>query len=688
MINRREFILATGGLGAAAFAGGHAVAAETAADFTPFEWSQSGLAISFDFLDKQLRQRFFLPQGLQPSLDMPKPGLHSGLEVAIHCTGENWNDHHGNKITGSMPGGRLVFAGKKAEDTSSGKRMILEHRDPDLELRVQSVYEFFNDVPVVRRHSTVSNEGKKEVGIEIFSSAMLHNFGSGEPAQMESDLRIHFAYNSWKSEGQWHSHPPSWLGLVDNGAFSLSGIFFTNVGSWSTMKYLPMGMIESRKLGAIWFWQIEHCGSWHWEISNTAARALYLYVGGPDEEHNQAWKMLRPGETYETVPAALGCVRGGFDQAVDALTRYRRKACLRPNPTNRTCHVIFNDYMNCLEGDPTTAKELPLIDSAAEAGCEYFVIDAGWYAELAETWWDSVGLWRPSKTRWPGGGLESVLRRIRDKGMVPGLWLEIEAAGINSPLRNKPDDWFFMRHGKRVIDHARFQLDFRNPDVRAHATEVFDRLVRGYGVGYIKMDYNIDVMMGTELGADSFGQGLLGHQRALLKWLENMLDKYPQLVIENCGSGGGRMEYGMLSRLQLQSSSDQTDYRKYPAILVGAMAGVLPEQLAVWSYPLSDGDADEASFNMVNAMLCRVHQSGHLAKINPHSRAQVQSGIRIYKEAIRQHLPAGIPFFPLGLPSIADEQSPVALGMRSPDKMFLAVWRLNGPDAVQVRQRQ
>jgi alpha-galactosidase len=91
---------------------------------------------------------------------------------------------------------------------------------------------------------------------------------------------------------------------------------------------------------------------------------------------------------------------------------------------------------------------------------------------------------------------------------------------------------------------------------------------------------------------------------------------------------------------------------------------------------------------MVNALLCRVHQSGHLAKINPHSRAQVQSGIRIYKEAIRQHLPAAIPFFPLGVPSIVDEESPVALGMRSPDKTFLAVWRLNGPATVQVTAEQ
>ena len=47
---------------------------------------------------------------------------------------------------------------------------------------------------------------------------------------------------------------------------------------------------------------------------------------------------------------ALGCVNGGFDEAVAALTAYRRKACLRPHADNRNCPVIFNDYMNCLDG--------------------------------------------------------------------------------------------------------------------------------------------------------------------------------------------------------------------------------------------------------------------------------------------------------------------------------------------------
>ena len=118
---------------------------------------------------------------------------------------------------------------------------------------------------------------------------------------------------------------------------------------------------------------------------------VYAYLGGPDDLHSAAWKRLGPAETYETVPVAIGCVSGGFDQAVEALTRYRRVACVRASKNDSRCPVIFNDYMNCLWGDPTEEKELPLIAAAAKAGCECFVIDAGWYAEIKEDWSQTIG---------------------------------------------------------------------------------------------------------------------------------------------------------------------------------------------------------------------------------------------------------------------------------------------------------
>jgi alpha-galactosidase len=144
------------------------------------------------------------------------------------------------------------------------------------------------------------------------------------------------------------------------------------------------------------------------------------------------------------------------------------------------------------------------------------------------------------------------------------------------------------------------------------------------------------------------------------------------------------MDYGMLSRLQVQSMTDQEDYLKVPMILVGASAAVLPEQLAIWSYPLAKSDADQASFNMVASMMCRIHQSGRLDSLSAEAAAQVAEGIRIYKDVLRNHIPAAVPFYPLGTSDVTNFQAPVALGMKSPEQTLLAVWRIDGPATTKI----
>ena len=336
--------------------------------------------------------------------------------------------------------------------------------------------------------------------------------------------------------------------------------------------------------------------------------------------------------------------------------------------------------MNCLWGRPTAAEEYPLVDAAAEAGCEYFCMDAGWYAD--GDWWDSVGEWEESRKRFPEG-VKKVTDYIRSKGLVPGVWLEPEVMGIRCDLAKKlPDDWFFVRHGKRVYDRSRFQLDYRNPAVRAHMDEVVDRLVSEYGVGYIKTDYNIEPGIGTELSADSVGEGMLEHERAYISWLDGLFKRHPELIIENCSSGGLRMDYGMLSRCSIQSTSDQENYLQYAVIAANAPTGVTPEQAAVWAYPMNheesispDALREEVIFNMVSAMLLRIHQSGHLAKLDEERKALVKQALSVYK-TIRPDIRVSRPFWPLGLAGYSDEI--VSLGLFVEGKAYLAVWKRSG----------
>ena len=560
-----------------------------------------------------------------------------------------------------------------------GRKIEVETQDEETGLVVTSHYQFYDGIAVVRAWTTLYNGGKEDLGIEYVSSFAITGIEKEGIRLPEDKLELWIPHNGWQKELHWNRYRLDELGMSSTQPEAIrrtsKTIGINNAGNWSTKEYIPMGYLYNEEAGSALYWQIEHNGSWYWEIADQDGH-LYLKLSGPTEHQSHWWKNLTPGESFESVPVSVGSLIGGFDEAMGELTKYRR-AIRRPNADNENLPVIFNDYMNCLFADPTTEKELPLIEAAKEAGCEYYVIDAGWYAD--GFWWDYVGEWLPSAKRFPNG-LEEVTNRIVEKGMVPGVWLELEVMGIKCPLADQvPEDWYFIRHGKKVSDRSRYQLDFRNPAVQKYASDVIDRLVRDYRVGYIKMDYNIEPGIGTEIGADSFGEGLLGHERAYLEWLEGIFEKYPQLVIENCSSGGLRMDYAMLSRYSIQSTSDTEDYIKYSTIAANAPSALTPEQAAVWSYPLKEGDDEEAIFNMVNAMLLRIHQSGHLAQISRERFALVKEGIDYYKK-IRRDLRQGLPFWPIGPASYQDGWASVAIV--SGKKTYMAVWRRGSQEST------
>jgi alpha-galactosidase len=367
----------------------------------------------------------------------------------------------------------------------------------------------------------------------------------------------------------------------------------------------------------------------------------------------------------------------GFEGAMARLTACRR-AIRREHEDHRRLPVIFNDYMNTLMGNPTTERLLPLITAAAETGAECFCIDSGWYTGIGEDWWDTVGAWKPSASRFPNG-IAEVLDHIRAAGMIPGLWLEPEVVGVSSPVAGQlPADAFFQRDGRLVVEHGRYHLDLRHPAAVKHLDEVVDFLVGDLGIGYLKCDYNICVGPGTDTGNLAPGAGLLAANRAHLDWLDGVLDRHPGLVIENCSSGGMRTDYALLARLQLQSTSDQQDFLRYPPIAAAAPAAMTPEQAAVWAYPQPDFTDDEIAFTLCGALLGRVHLSGHLDQMSRQQRDLVADAVRVYKD-IRAELPEAVPFWPLGLPRWDD--SWIALGLRAPDASYLIVWH-RGPLGV------
>ncbi|WP_051703929.1 glycoside hydrolase family 36 protein [Glycomyces sp. NRRL B-16210] len=580
-----------------------------------------------------------------------------------------------HRYTTTVVGSRLRYDG---HDLAGGD-LHVHQADPVTGLRVTSV---FSPSRKALRAWTILTAGES-ITVQAVTSLVFGAFTADTDSPVD-DFDVLWGDNDWVAESRWHRAPLREVGLpaMDPAVhhhMNRARMAVTTRSSWSTGERLPTGLVVRREGGYGLAFQIEHNGAWHWELGEDRTGASLALLGPTDAEHQ--WSLdLAPGETFTSVPVAVTVVHDEdpVAAALTALTAHRRDLVSRSGTAGHEgpLPVIFNDYMNTLMGDPTAAKILPLAEAAARAGADYYCIDAGWYDEHAGGWWDSVGEWEPSPSRFPDG-LEAVLDGIRALGMVPGIWLEPEVVGVRSPLAaTLPEDAFFQRGGHRVVEHGRHQLDLRHPAVRAHLDAVVDRLV-GMGVGYFKLDYNIMPGPGTDLGGLAPGAGLLAHCRAYLSWLDGVLARHPGLLVENCASGGMRADYATLSRLHIQSTSDQQDPLLYPPIAAATPASVLPEQAGHWGYAQPEMSTEESAFTLVSGITGRLYLSGHLARMDDHQIALVNAAVAAHRRLLPEIRTAD-PAWPLGLEHRGPWQ---AFALRTEDAAILTAWRLPGAPA-------
>ncbi|WP_049568369.1 glycoside hydrolase family 36 protein [Streptomyces sp. SBT349] len=585
-----------------------------------------------------------------------------------------------HRYADTTTGARLRYVRHTESADAGAAELRVEQADPLAGLAVTTVFRATEGVPAVRVWTTVTALGDRRVRLQAVTSVVTGAFLADSGRTLDETDVVH-AESDWVAESRWRRTPLRDTAVVDIDTEahhhpSRSRLAVASRSSWSTGERLPTGALVAGDDSWALAWQIEHNGAWLWEVGERRTGAYLALLGPTDAEHQWSTEVTAD-RGFTTVPVSLAVAAGGVDEAFAALTLQRR--ALRAG-LPRELPVIFNDYMNTLMGDPTTAKLLPLIDAAAEAGAEYFCIDAGWYDEDGH-WWDSVGEWRPSATRFPGG-LSEVVAHIRDRGMVPGLWLEPEVVGVRSPMAERlPDEAFFQRYGARVVEHGRYHLDLRHPAARAHVDAVVDGLVAEFGVGFFKFDYNIMPGPGTDLGGTAPGEGLLAHNRAHLEWLDELLARHPGLLIENCASGAMRMDYAMLSRLHIQSTSDQQHPLLYPPIAAAAPASVLPEQAGNWAYTQPEMTVEESAFTLATGILGRLYLSGHLNRMDPAQLALVAEAVAVHK-GLREEIAAAVPFWPLGL---AGPGGPwVATGLRGAGETgdtLLTLWRRPGATA-------
>lgn len=594
----------------------------------------------------------------------------------VQICGENKPTHIGAKTAKTSEGVRWKYVSHEIK----GNTLIVTQRSKKAEVR--TLFGQTDGTNVLRIVNEVKNISEEEIILEEVAFCLKGLFN----ADIDKSKEVFFTkfYQSHHQECQ-----PGKCSLFDVG-FSRGNdesqhrLTFANIGSQSTKEELPQGIIEYKDRFCMF--QIESNHSWAYELGDIAG--MYYLTLGTAEYTRLNWaKKLKKGETYtsEAVAIAFG---SSLSQVIEEMAKYRKT--LIPNgKADEKQPVIFNEYMYFSWDSPEETRTKMMAPIAKKAGADVYVIDCGWHnEEPGNVIYPYVGQWKESKARFPGG-VRAVTDYIRSLGMKAGLWIEPEIVGMKCKemLDYYDKDCFVQRFGKPVTVARRLFLDYRNEKVRKYMTETIRRMVEDYGAEYIKFDYNQDMGVGTDLNALTAGEGLELISQAYLSWVDEIRLLFPNVIFENCSSGGMRLDYESLSRFHLSSTSDCTSYENYPYISANLPTAVLPRQAGIWCYPVAgltsseEITEDRIVVNVVNCLLGRLCLASDLSVLNETQRALLQEGISLYKK-LNEVREKGVPYLPMGLFRRGD--SLLVSGLKTQGELYLCVWNMEKKECVEI----
>lgn len=559
------------------------------------------------------------------------------------------------------------FVFKKREKSSDNA--ITDIFDCDVGLRVEAAL-LGDECGAYRQTVTAINESEREIRLDEFDCVTAGIAAETLFPYENEDVKLLYYDNVWCGEGHLNVR-----GLNECGVrrFALhepaSGFTLRSVGSRTTGEFMPfIGVTDGKKY---WLVQLMPLHNWFITVSLNGYEQnphsdLIVKTGAGSFLKDGFFVTLKKGEKYSSPSCLIAVGTGEFENALNSLNFFRRKY-LYNRPENK---IVFNDYMNCLWSNPVWEKEIPLIDKAAEIGVEVYCVDAGWYKDKTADWWGDLGDWRADSDRFGNFGLKGLVDYILQKGMIAGLWTELECCSASAKVAGKPDEWFLRCGGKRIFSDNRYYFDFENEEVRTYFAEVTDRIYK-LGVRYIKNDYNGNYGFGAD--RDGFGYSAGGEvkAKAFLGFLNDIRAKYSDIIIEGCASGGMRSDLKFTSACDIVSFSDCEEHRYYPSILSGLIANVPPERLGLWVAPypqffgfMNDDDffgksVAEISENFDEnrrAVLCGFlsfpYLSGRIDKADVGTLKMIKELITQYKK-IADVISGGEIFFPRGLQNCA-----------------------------------
>ena len=427
---------------------------------------------------------------------------------------------------------------------------------------------------VARVYTEFKNNSEKEVVMEMLASFALKG--------IKAD-KIHRLQSFWSAEGRLRTETIEELHLEKSWNGCARRIEkFGNVGSMPVRKYFPFLALEDCETEEFTGILMGHASSWQIEISCKEVQELDVMGGIADRDFGQWMKRVLPGESF-TTPDALIARGNSLADVCDKLIKAQR---LNISPVDADMGIMFNEYCTSW-GNPTIDSIKKLSDRLVGQGVKYLVIDSGWYG-LPNDWACSVGNWEINKDRFPNG-LKEAADYIRSRGMIPGLWFEMEVAGPHSRYFHETEH-LLSKDGYPLTVSGRRFLDMEDPWVIEQLTRDVIGTLKECGFGYLKIDYNDTIGMGCD-GADSLGDALYRKVKATQQFIRKIKEEIPDIVIENCSSGGHRLVYSMMELVSQASFSDAHETLAIPVIAANMHRVIQPAQSQIWAVLRAKDDA-------------------------------------------------------------------------------------------------
>lgn len=527
-----------------------------------------------------------------------------GFQLKIR--GDVFNGHYTNGL--SMANSVSVWrCEKKSEDN---EKTVFECDD----YRVIA-YHIPNDNDTFTCWTEFKNLSNRQLTIDMLSSFCLED--------LEADT-IHRATSFWSAEGKLLSQRLTSLNMERSWSGHGTRVEkFGQVGSLPVRRYFPFVCFENSNTKEFVAAQLYCASSWQIELFRNS-EPLGLAGGLADFDFGHWCKNVGVGESFVS-PKATIAFGNDLNTTCDKLVKMQK-----PNisPVDEDMPIIFNEYCTTW-GNPTLENVRRIAEKISGTGIKYLVIDSGWYKKPEQDWWATIGDWNVSKELFPNG-IKELTDMIKSYGLIPGIWFEFEKVAWETELYDKIEH-LLIRDGEPIsVDGQRF-LDMRQEWCHKYLKEKVTDFLRDNGFGYIKVDYNDSIGVGCDK-AESLGEGLRQSIEGSKRFFRELKNELPDLVIENCSSGGHRLEPSMMELASMASFSDAHECNSIPLIAGNLHRLVRPDQSQIWAVLRAGDDIHRINYSLTAGFLGRLCLSGEIFDLTDEKWNNVLKGITFYNE--------------------------------------------------------